>query len=125
MFYSFAKFEKLFRKNPHLLTILRGSVFRLMKRSIKLWNSANTDLKKHCIHIKIYLPWFNSRTVLLKVSSSVPGKREMPYFELRLESVREVSAIRFIASFIFSPHPKKSYQVMSFWAANTHIPGER
>ena len=49
MFYSFAKFEKLFRKNPHLLTILRAYLDYLMKRSIKLWNSANTDLKKHCI----------------------------------------------------------------------------
>ena len=34
MFYSFAKFGKLFRKNLHLLTILRGSVFRLSYEKI-------------------------------------------------------------------------------------------
>ena len=52
-------------------------------------------------------------------------QKKVPYFELRLESEREVSAIRFAASSIFSLHPKKSYQVMFFRAANTHIPGER
>ena len=34
MFYSFAKFGKLFCKNPHLLTILRGSVFKLSYEKI-------------------------------------------------------------------------------------------